>query len=859
MQNQILMPRMHGALFEGSETEILQFEGTMGVSELYEFRVELASKRLILGNEIINHPAKMTFTTKGGAESSLHGRVHYFSHTDSLDEYYVYQMIIQPEVTRLQKTRRTHVYLEKRIEEILRHVFQRNNINHVRFDLVNSHPVREFVFQYNEVDWQFVTRWMEQEGLFYFFEHTADNEVLVITDSNSTLQLNKDINRLFYHGYTTDSEFDPMANLIYDFQFTTASQPAEVKVKSYNYQQSSKSYNSSAAIDPQGVGEIVYWAENVQSQEENQRIANQIAESFKWQKEIFNGTASAALINPGSFIQHQHFKLGHLNKPMLIIHAKYSGSQKKSFFSYHSVAIDAAEDHFSCDYRAIDKAIPFRSVLQTPIPRISGVLPGFVDHEGGEDTVQINEKGHYKFRIAISDDGPGKGSRWVRKLESYIGDKYAFSLPMRKGMEVAIGFHFGNPDLPILLGAIDNSTHRNLIISDNQHYMGLQTKENNVFFINEQKGKTQGIKLRTPHNNTTMILGTDNIFQSQQDMGYYLSTLSHSNSYIGKDANITVKQNKTLSVDKDYTRFVKGNATMVCHQDTNYQVKGNETVQINQSQYNFIDQNVMSSIGKHMITEVNGNFALHTLGSHINSVKGFTGSYHLGATIKSYTGCHITDTTGIDIKSVLGGFIQYLGPFSMHITQGFKYTDDSATSLHTSPMIIQEALGMIMLQVGGSSLIIDPSGIKIVAPSLTIDCPATNVSAAVTAFDSAEFGVTGNVTIGGALISLGIPSPDAAAAAAAAGEAAAAVGAGSVVSEGVAAAAEEASSSAVEHITEVISTTLTAVAGAKIAVGATVFATDVMSTLAGSAPPSAPSPASAPPEVPPAPDDGLGS
>ncbi|KTD50256.1 Phage-related baseplate assembly protein [Legionella quinlivanii] len=856
MQNQILMPKMHGPHFEGSDTEILQFEGTMGVSELYEFRVELASKRLIHGNEIINHPAKMTFTTKAGTESPLHGRVNYFSHTDSLDEYYVYQMIIQPEVTRLQKTRRTHVYLEKRIEEILWHVFQRNNINHVRFDLVNSHPVREFVFQYNELDWQFVTRWMEHEGLFYFFEHTADNEVLVITDSNSTLQLNKDINRLFYHGYTTDSEFDPMANLIYDFEFSTSSQPAEVKVKSYNYQQSSKSYNSTAVIDPQGVGEIVYWAENVHSQEENQRIANQIAESFKWQKEIFNGTASAALINPGSFIQHQHFKLGHLNKPMLIIHAKYSGSQKKSFFSYHSVAIDAPEDHFSCDYRSIDKAIPFRSVLQTPLPRISGVLPGFVDHEGGEDTVQINDKGHYKFRIAISDDGPGKGSRWVRKLESYIGDKYAFSLPMRKGMEVAIGFHFGNPDLPILLGAIDNSTHRNLIASDNQQYMGLQTKEKNVFFINEQKGKTQGIKLRTPHNNTTIVLGTDDIFQSQQDMGYYLSTLSHSNSYIGKDANITIKQSKNLSVDKDYTRFVKGNATMVCHQDTNYQVKGNETVQINQSQYNYIDQNLMNSIGNAMITEVNGNCAWHVLGTHITSVKGFTGSYHLGATIKSYTGAYITDTTGIDIKSVLGGSVQYLGPFSVQVTQGFKYVDDSAISLHTSPVIIQQALGMILLQSGGSSIIIDDAGIQIIAPTLTISCPAVNVLSAATNFASAEFGVTGNVTIGGALVSLGIPSPGAAAASAAGAGAATAVSSAAATA-GATGAAAGAASSAASTTTGIIGATMGAIAGGKLVVGATVFATDVISDLAGSSPPSAPAPASAPTEVPPAPDDGV--
>lgn len=494
--------------------------------------------------------------------------------------------------------------------------------------------------------------------------------------------------------------------------------------------------------------------------------------------------------------------------------------------------------------------------MQTPIPRISGVLPGFVDHEGGEDTVQINDKGHYKFRIPITEDGPGKGSRWVRKLESYIGDKYAFSLPMRKGMEVAIGFHFGNPDLPILLGAVDNSTHRNLIVSDNQQYMGLQTKEKNVFFMNEQKGKTQGIKLRTPHNNTTMVLGTDDIFQSQQDMGYYLSTLSHSSSYVGKDANITVKGSKNLNVNKDYMRFVKGKSTMVCHQDTSYQVKGDETVQINQSQYNYIDQNLMNSIGNAMITEVNGNSALHVLGSHILSVKGFTGNYHLGATIQSYTGALIGDVTGLSVFSVLGGDIEYLGPFSMKITNGFKYSEDAGVSMAIAPAIIQQAAGMIMFQVGTSSIILEPTGISIVAPTVTITSPALNISSAATFVDSAEVGITGNVTIGGGIVTLGIPSPGAAAAAAAGSEAIASAAAGDAAAAAGAGGAAAASSAA-SATASAIATGVAALAGAKLAVGATVFTTEVISTLAGKSPPSPPGPASAPSEVPPAPNDGL--
>ncbi|KTC80618.1 type VI secretion system Vgr family protein [Legionella cherrii] len=707
MQAKVLMPKLQIPGGAQSEIIVIEFAGTLAISSLYRFTVEFVSKTPIHAQQVMSQKVQLSFAKKGGGTTPLNGEVVSFTQLDNYDKYHRYKIQFMPKVHRLQHIRNTEVFLNKSIPQVIKHILNKNGMTQVELDLIMEHKPREFIFQYNEINWDFITRWMEFEGLFYYFSQDKNEEKLVITDANSTLKNNQDIHEMYYQSYTMASQNNPTANLLYNFQLTTEAQPHKVTVKAYNSDQSSKPYSSSAIIDAMGHGEIMYWAENIKSNKENQQLAKFISESYQWKKEILTGISSGSFINPGTIIHHKNFKVASLNCPMLIVESTYHGSQKRSFASLHSGEEHHPEDYFKCEYKAINKSIAYRQTIQDRTPRINGMLPGFVDHEGDDNTVQISKKGFYKFRIAISDDKPGKGSGWVRKMESYIGDQYAFSLPLRKGDEVLIGFQFGNPDLPILLGTVSNSTHRNVITSKNQNYMGLYTKEENLFFINEQDGDTKGIQLSTPHNETTLTLGTDNVFESQLDAGFFLNT--------------------------------KSNA------------------------YQRIEKNSISDISGHQAQNIGGN--------NFTDVWGVTSYSNKGAAYYVYYGARAQSVLGLDFIERTGATIDVTSGFQVKLTSGWRYEEDSSTSLKTAPVVMLEAEASISLTVGTSSLTITDGAITLQAPALEFVAESTITLAAPTInLASAIVNISGEMS-GGPTAELGPGAGEAAAAAAALAEA----------------------------------------------------------------------------------------
>lgn len=740
MNAQILMPKLKVAGVEQSQIIVLAFEGKLALSQLYEFNIDFVSKVSIQAQQVIHQKATLSFAKKGKGTTPLNGEVISFSQIDGIDKYYRYQIIIKPQVNRLCHTRRTEVYLDKTIPQIIKQILDDNGITQVELDLINDHKPKTFVFQHNEYDWDFISRWLAFEGLFYYFTQQESDEKLVITDSNTTLQINQDINDLHYQSYTSDSEPNPKAHLVYNFQFTTEALPKKLTVKSYYYEQSTKPYTSKEMIDENGVGEIIFWAENIKSDKENQSLAKLISESYQWKKEILSGISSGSLINPGTFINHKRFKISSLNKPMLIIESHYSGSQKKSFESGHSGESHAFDDHFKCEYKAIDKSRQYRTSIDDHIPRIDGMLPGFVDHEGDKETVQIDKKGLYKFRLAISDASPGKGSDWVRKMESYIGDQYAFSLPLHKGTELLLGFQFGNPDLPVLLGSLSNSTHRNMITSKSQQYLGLQTKENNTLIINEQEGKTRGIQLSTPNKNTTMVLGTDDVFESKLDAGFFLHTDSSAYQHFKKDHNTII--------NRDYRCLIEGEAGYYCQKNAQFQFEEDRITSVKGDDYHVTEKNV--------ITEIKGNNALTVGGNYVTHVKGMTGYSNWGAASYDYLGLRTQSVFGLDFISRALASIDMTGGFNIKMTSGWRYEEDNAASLKTAPVIMLEALETISLTVGASMISMNAAGITISGPQLNIvGIAETTFASPVTNFASPEVNISGEVTLG-PLVDLGI-------------------------------------------------------------------------------------------------------
>src|SRR5262249_37703586 len=104
---------------------------------------------------------------------------------DTGQEQHVYRLILRPWLWLCGKTTDCRFWQEKTAPEIIQEVFRDRGFNDFRLSLSESYPKLEYCVQYRETDLAFVSRLMEQHGIYYFFEHTADKHMLVLADSMS--------------------------------------------------------------------------------------------------------------------------------------------------------------------------------------------------------------------------------------------------------------------------------------------------------------------------------------------------------------------------------------------------------------------------------------------------------------------------------------------------------------------------------------------------------------------------------------------------------------------------------------------------------------------------------------------------
>jgi hypothetical protein len=115
------------------------------------------------------------------------------------------------------------------------------------------------------------------------------------------------------------------------------------------------------------------------------------------------------------------------------------------------------------------------SPIKTPQPKIAGFIPAFIDGTCAPGAVEVNAVGEYVIKLPVTSTEPGKGSTWIRKLESQTNATTSTFYPLGMNTEVLLSFQNGNPDVPIIMGAVPNITYPSKITSKNSTYVGHTT------------------------------------------------------------------------------------------------------------------------------------------------------------------------------------------------------------------------------------------------------------------------------------------------------------------------------------------------------------------------------------------------
>ncbi|HSP89056.1 MAG TPA: type VI secretion system tip protein TssI/VgrG [Ignavibacteriaceae bacterium] len=526
--------------------QVVSFEAEEKISDLYEYKIELISEDPSLdASKILNKPA--TFLLNRGDENPIkvHGIISDFEQYSRTPDYVFYRAVLVPRIWRLSLVYQNEIYQDMDIKDVIEDVLKDIGITaqDYKVELKNSYPKMEYIVQYRETNLNFLNRRLEHFGIYYYFEHSGDKDIIVFTDSNSKLP---SLESAIGYNINKDplSENESISEIMCREKVVTGM----VQLKDYNYMFPEKHLMVQSQMEDTMPGLYYDFGDNFENEKDGESLAKTRNQEFISQKKRFFGNSDCRLFKAGSKFKIEKHYREDWNSEYVLTSVKSKGTQQNLFGIFlQSNSSPTYENNFE----AIPSNIEFRPVRKTPIPKITGVMSARIEGGSPEDEIYIDDLGRYKAKMFfdLSDKTNGEATLPIRLTQNYSGSGYGTHLVNRVGTEFVWTCFDGNIDRPIGLGTIPNPSNASPTTSSNKTQNIIRTASGNEFLMDD-KSKEGRISLTTPDANKIL-------FDDKDDKIEVTTKDKHKVLMDDKNQNITVtsKDGHTILMDDKNTRI----------------------------------------------------------------------------------------------------------------------------------------------------------------------------------------------------------------------------------------------------------------------------------------------------------------
>ncbi len=464
---------------------VKSFTGREGISQLYEYDIHLLSDDPEIDlKAVLTNPATFTLQREEG-DIPVHGIIAHFEQLPEIRSSAQYRAVLVPRLWQADLYHQNQLFLNKRVPDIIEAILQQTGLTSQDYELrlTGSYPEWEYICQYNETDFNFISRWMEREGIYYFFEQSEQGEKLIITDSASAHNPRPES----AVSYVPPTGEVPQEDVIRDFICIHKRIPQKVVLQDYNYRSPSQMLRAEADVDPQGQGTVYIYGEHFKTSEQGNGLARIRAEALLCRERIFHGEAIVPDLSPGFlFDLEDHFRPSY-NQQYLITEITHQGSQT----GFHSDTGGQAGQKYSNVFSSIPSEIQFRPKRRAMKPKFYGTMNAKVDAAGDGEYAELDDQGRYKLTLPFDQSGrsDGKASRFVRMAQPYAGPNYGVHFPLHKEAEVLLTFVDGDPDRPVIAASIPNPETGSPVNSENQSQSAIWTAGENRITLEDREGE----------------------------------------------------------------------------------------------------------------------------------------------------------------------------------------------------------------------------------------------------------------------------------------------------------------------------------------------------------------------------------
>ena len=580
----------------GKDKLILRsLRGEERLSGLFHFVLEMQSEEKSLDfSAIVGKSATVTIGLADGTSRYLNGVVGRFVQGGGNARFYTYFAELHPWLWLLTMSADCRVYQNKSVPDIVTGLFAELGLTDYRNSLTGTYAPLEYCVQYNESAFAFISRLLEDQGIFYFWKHEDGKHTLVLGDDASAFADCPGAATVDYGRFGTWQQ----QNVVTSCTIEETMIPGKAAVDDFGFETPSTDLAGSADSQVARNGSkrrIFEYPGGFTKKDAAEGRAKLRMEEHEAPRQLLRGESFCRAFVPGTKTKLQ----------------KHYRDDANASYVLSRVSHAASPEDYSNAFEAFPAPVPFRPPRTTRKPVIPGTQTAMVVGKAGEE-IWTDRYGRVKVQFHWDQKGKSDemSSCWIRVAHGWAGKGWGQMFLPRIGQEVVVSFLEGDPDRPLVTGAVYNAEQTvPYALPDEQTKSTVKSnsskggggwnelrfedkKDSEEIFVQAQKDFNRVVK-----NNDTLKVGFDKKDKGDQTIDIY------------NHRTVTLDQgNETLEVKKG-NREIKvgtGNET--------HTVAGTRALTVTKAETHTNQDGFDQKVAKNYTLKVDGNLSIEVTG-----------------------------------------------------------------------------------------------------------------------------------------------------------------------------------------------------------------------------------------------------
>jgi type VI secretion system secreted protein VgrG len=532
----------------GEDVLVLKsFSGAEGLGELFEFQVDAFSEeRSIDFDDALGQPCTVKLKTYKGKERFFCGVLTHAQWAGVERQYFNYRLTLRPWFWLLAHRANCRIFLDKTVLKIIEAVFTDagfSNGTDFKFKTHGEYDNIDYCVQYRETDYAFVSRLMEQYGIYYYFEHTDGQHTMVLADTLSSHSSIDNLPQVPFH-YAL-AEFDRIEQQLNEWTSDRRFRSGKIEFNDYDYLKPPKNLRAPYEAPKRAKFEVYDYPGKYDDQEKGKKFARFRLEGEQAIDHRRMADGDAPSLFPGGLVEVEEHPISGENQQYLVVRAGHRfGTQY-----YGSVREQPDAPGYSGTYEFLPKDTQFRNLPLTPKPRIYGIQTAKVVCKKGEDGEEISTDEHGRIWVKFHWDREPQKTCPIRVAQVWSSKEWGGQFIPRIDMEVVVEFLEGDPDRPLVTGCVYNGDNKYPYkLPDNKTQSGVKSDSSkghggyNELMFEDKKG-------------SELVR-----FHAQKDLESVIE--NDETRKVGSDQTLTVGSSQTETIDENRSVTVMMNDSL---------------------------------------------------------------------------------------------------------------------------------------------------------------------------------------------------------------------------------------------------------------------------------------------------------